>query len=45
MAVITCETNLIMTCSSNCVISNAMVNQPATFAITDTKIYVSIVTL
>ena len=45
MAVISCETKLIVSLSANCVISNAMVNQATKFAITDPKIYVSIVTL
>ena len=46
MPVINCEVNLILTWSSTCVliaIGNA--NQAATFAITDTKLYVSVVTL
>ena len=45
IAVINCEINLIITCSVNCVISNVVVNQATTFAITDTKLYASIVTL
>ena len=45
MAVISCETKLIVSLSANCVISNAMVNQATKFAITDPKIYVSVVTL
>ena len=45
MAVINCEINLIISCSVNCVMSNAVVNQATTFPITDTKLYVSIVTL
>ena len=32
--------NLILTWAANCVISNAAANQNATFAITDTKLYV-----
>ena len=45
IAVINCEINLIITCSVNCVISNVVVNQATTFAITDTKLYASIVRL
>ena len=45
IAVINCEINLIITCSVNCVISNVVVNQATTFAITDTKLYASIVPL
>ena len=37
--------NNIITSSANCVLSNAVVNQATTFAVTDTKLYVSIVTL
>ena len=46
MPLINCEVNLILTWSANCVIiaSNAA-NQNATFSITDTKIYVPVVTL
>ena len=40
-----CETNLTLTWSSNCIISNAGANQATTFAITHTKLYVAIVTL
>ena len=43
--IINCDTNLILTWSTNCVISNAAVNQATTFAITDTKPYVPVVTL
>ena len=40
------EVNLILTRSSNCVIASAInANQAATFAITDTKLYVPVVTL
>ena len=45
MPLITCEISLILTWSAYCVLSNAVVNQAATFAITDTKIYVPIVAL
>ena len=43
---INCEVNLILTWSSTCVlISTDIPNQNATFAITDTKLYVPVVTL
>ena len=43
---INCEVNLILTWSSTCVIvSTNKTNQNATFAITDTKLYVPVVTL
>ena len=46
MALINCEVNLILTWSSNCVlIAPAIQNQAATFEITDTKLYVPVVTL
>ena len=45
MPLINGETNLILTWSANCIISNANANQATTFAITDTKIYLPIVTL
>ena len=46
MSLINCEVNLILTWSANCVIVSANVsNQNATFAITDTKLYVPVVTL
>ena len=46
MPFINCEVNLILTWSSTCVlISTKVQNQNATFAITDTKPYVPIVTL
>ena len=46
MPLINCKINLILTCSTNCVIVSANVaNQNATFAITDTKLYVPVVTL
>ena len=46
MPLINCEINLILTWSANCVMifTNAA-NQGATFAITDAKLYVPIVTL
>ena len=43
MALINCEVNLIWTWSSTCVITNS--NGAGTFAITDTKLYVPVVTL
>ena len=46
MPLINCEVNLILTSSSTCVIASVIVgNQAATFAITDTKRYVPVVTL
>ena len=43
---INCETNLILTWSANCVITDdPMANQIPTFTITDTKLYVPVVTL
>ena len=46
MSLINCEINLILTWPANCVIvSTAVANQGATFAITDTKLYVAVVTL
>ena len=46
MPLISCEVNLILTWSSICVlISTNVLNQNATFAITDTKLYVPVVTL
>ena len=46
MPFINCEVNLILTWSSNCVlIATDVQNQAATFAITDTKLYVPVVTL
>ena len=38
-----CEVNFILTCSSTCVITNS--TDAGTFAITDTKLYVSVVIL
>ena len=45
MALINCETNLILTWSANCVITNAAVNRGTTFVISDTKLSVANVTL
>ena len=46
MPLINCEVNLILTWSSNCVlIATTILNQGATFEITDTKLYVPVVTL
>ena len=45
MPLIYCVTNLILSWSANCVISNAAVNEVTTFAITDAKLYVLVVTL
>ena len=46
MPLINCEVNLILTWSSTCVfISTNIPNQNATFVITDTKLYVLVVTL
>ena len=46
MPLINCEVNLILTWSSNCVlIATAIHNQAALFEITDTKLYVPVVTL
>ena len=46
MPLINCEVNLILTWSSTCVIvSTGDANQAATFTITDTKLYVPVVTL
>ena len=46
MPLINCEVNLILTWSSSCVlIATVVQNQNATFAITDTKLYVPVVTL
>ena len=46
MPLINCEVNVILTWSSTCVIVSAInANQVATFAITDTKLYVPVVTL
>ena len=46
MPLINCEINFILTWSANCVIvSTNVANQNATFEITDTKLYVPVVTL
>ena len=46
MPLINCEVNLILTWSANCVIvSTNVANKNATFTITETKLYVSVVTL
>ena len=46
MPLINCEVNLIFTWSSTCVlVATGVQNQNATFAITDTKLYVPVVTL
>ena len=45
MPLMNCELNLILTWSVNCVISNAAANQETKFAITDTKLYVPVVTV
>ena len=44
MPLINCEVNLILTWSANSVYNN-VVNQGATFAITETNLYVPVVTL
>ena len=43
MPLINCENNLILTWSEKCVLSNA--TKATTFAVTDTKLHVSVVTL
>ena len=46
MSLIHCEVELILNCSANCVIiSTNIANQNPTFTITETNIYVSVVTL
>ena len=46
MPLINCEVNLILTWSSTCVlVATAVLNQTATFTITDTKLHVPVVTL
>ena len=45
MPLINCEISLILTWSTNCVICNTTANQVTTFAITDTQLYVPVVTL
>ena len=45
IALISCEINLILTWSADCVmVSTNNVNQGATFAITETKLYIPVVT-
>ena len=45
IALISCEINLILTWSADCVmVSTNNVNQAATFAITETKLYIPVVT-
>ena len=43
MSLIICEINLILTCPTNCIITNQ--TGPGTFTITYTKLHVPIVTL
>ena len=46
MPLINCEVNIVLTWSSTCVIASVIAaNQAATFTITDTKLYVPVVTL
>ena len=45
MSLINCEMNLFLTWSVNCVVSRAAENQATTFAITNTRLYVPILTL
>ena len=46
MPLINCESSLILSWSANCVIiASNVANQNATFAITDTKLYVPLVIL
>ena len=46
MPLVNCEINLILTGSANCVLlSGAVANEASKFAITDTKLYVPVVTL
>ena len=46
MPLINCEVNLILTWSENCVnVSTNVGNQGVTFTITETKLYVPVVTL
>ena len=45
MSLINCEVNLFLTWSVNCVVSSAAENQPTTFAITNTRLYVPVLTL
>ena len=46
MPLINCEINFILTWSANCgIVSTEIANEGAIFAITETKLYVSVVTL
>ena len=45
MTLTNCENNLVLTWSANCFISNAATNQATTFTLSDTKLYLSTVTL
>ena len=45
MPLISCEINLFLTWSANCAESNAAANQATTFAMTDAKPYVPVITL
>ena len=45
MPLINCEIYFVLTWSVNCVVSSAPVGQATTFAITDTKLYIPLVTL
>ena len=46
MSLINCEVNRVLTWSANCVIiASNVANQNATFSVTDTKLYVPVVTL
>ena len=45
MLLINCEISLILTCYAHRVISNSAANQDKIFAVTDTKLYVSVVIL
>ena len=45
MSFINCEINLILIWLANCIIKSGGVDQATTFAITDTKLYVPVVTL
>ena len=42
---IICGINIILSWSVNCIIKSSAVHQPAIFTITDTELYVSVVTL
>ena len=42
---INCEINLILSCSENCSLATGTANQVWTFKITDTRLYVPVVTL